>query len=146
MTKQSEKHERGFWHEELKEPLNAMGHVTRIETYGLANGQPDVNYAIEGVDGNIELKAGNRKRALKLRPSQRSWFRQRTKAHGVAWVLWRFRCDNGGVVYGIVPGHAVNSLDNTTNYSVWAALSAITWTDEINMEELKCILTLRPIG
>jgi hypothetical protein len=66
------------------------GHCSQVESHATANGIPDTNYCIDGVEGWIELKFVRGNDKIKVRPSQASWFKKRLKA-GAKNLFFMFR-------------------------------------------------------
>lgn len=67
--------------------LRASGwHVTQIESHATAAGVPDTNAHKEGVERWFELKEGAKP---KLRRTQLVWARERARAGGTTFVIWR---------------------------------------------------------
>lgn len=72
----------------LSSTVGKRAHMTRIESHATSIGQPDVNYCMDGHEGNVELKhTDSSKKGLTLRPSQWQWFKKRVEAGGTPWVL-----------------------------------------------------------
>lgn len=78
----------------LKLYTQRHGHFERIENL-VGIGRPDVNYCIQGVEGNIELKQlkdwpKRPDTVVEVRhftPQQRLWIRDRVRARGRVYVL-----------------------------------------------------------
>jgi hypothetical protein len=70
--------------------LKKGAHAVNMEP-GLTNpGIPDINWCLEGIIGDLELKfgCGKRNRAPHIRPSQLVWFRERIKAGGYPMLAY----------------------------------------------------------
>lgn len=77
----------------MRERVKRHGHFERIENM-IGRGRPDVNYCVQGREGNIELKWAERWPARNgvlalphYTPIQRAWARTRRSAGGIVWVL-----------------------------------------------------------
>jgi len=63
------------------------GQVSKVEAHASANGIPDLDYCLGGIEGHIELKVAREGKASTVRPSQRIWMRDRTNAGGTPFYL-----------------------------------------------------------
>ena len=83
--------EKGLWtyfNPKMKAAQGANWHAERIESHASVAGQPDVNYCLFGIEGNLELKHSRRSgKDFELRPSEHQWMRRRLKAGGICWIL-----------------------------------------------------------
>ena len=60
------------------------GHAVNVEPGTTNPGMPDINWCLEGIEGNLELKFGFEGGAAPtIRPNQIVWFRERIKAKGM---------------------------------------------------------------
>lgn len=93
----------------LRNGLRSYGHLVRVENL-VVEGTPDVNYAISGCEGWIELKStaalpARAKTAVfgsayNLSPAQIEWIVQRCRARGTVFILAR-----AAQTVWLVPGH-----------------------------------------
>lgn len=65
-----------------------MVHWQRIETAGVGNGVPDLNYCYQWTEGWVELKkaTGN---VVGVRPTQVAWIERRLRAGGRVFIMIR---------------------------------------------------------
>lgn len=95
-------------------------HVSHIEAHQSAAGIPDLNiYSLGRPDLWLELKVVKRG-AVKLRPTQKRWHRQRHEAGGRSWVAV-LEPESGDIL--VVPGHAAPGLAPAV--AGWRAAAAI---------------------
>jgi hypothetical protein len=129
--------ETGVW-TYLRSKLGYMGHFSRIETGATTLGQPDVNFCVDGIEGNLELKfAKGPKDALHLRPSQHRWMTDRIKAGSWnVWILAHVAESNKWMVV-----HGMHSKWLIQNPKRWEDKATRVWDDGINIEELLNVLT-----
>lgn len=100
------------------------GHVSRVEAAESAAGIPDLDYCVDGIESDIELKYGNALKKPELRPSQVRWFRDRIKAGGKPFFL----CLDGDTdtVY-LVGGAHYNALKGSQSINKWGGLATRRW-------------------
>ncbi len=115
--------------------LNKFGHTSKIESHAMTTGFPDINFCIDGVEGNIECKFQYAGYPMDIRPSQKRWFKDRLEAGGNCWLLGCFDVDGGGSFIYLVHGSYINHLTNQR--STWADRSSCSWIDEIDFEGLQ---------
>lgn len=84
--------------------LGCHGHVLRVENL-LESGTPDVNYAIGGVQGWVELKV-ERDGVIHLEKYQVPWHRRRLR-HCGGLGLWFLIMDEEGETLRLVPSRLV---------------------------------------
>lgn len=85
--------ERDLW-ATMRDKVATHGHFERIENM-VGIGRPDVNYCVNGFEGNIELKQVpawpvKSEKVLEIKhfsPQQRLWIRKRVAAGGRVYVL-----------------------------------------------------------
>ena len=87
--------ESSYW-KGIRRSLRGKGHFDRIEN-DVAAGRPDVNYCVQGFEGNIELKYRVKApvrpstmvfpKGKGLRPSQVVWIIERVHHGGVVFLL-----------------------------------------------------------
>lgn len=116
------------------ELLSPYGHIDKIETMGVANGRPDLNYCIDGEMGDLELKVLTRA-GCKIRPSQKQWARKRLAAGGRFFLLYY---DTTQMEFGLIRGEDVPQLQNR---KVTFRKSAYVKWPELDAEDLRCELT-----
>lgn len=128
--------ETGVW-DHLRPKLKYKGHFTRIESGATVLGQPDVNYCIAGIEGNLELKYAKLvKDALTLRPAQYQWMNQRMKNGADAvWILAHVQESNEWIL--IFGDHARDCIVQPKN---WRDFAEKIWVGNININELIEIL------
>lgn len=109
----------------LMRALRAVGHAERMENMA-ANGTPDVNYCIQGVEGWVENKYLRFKPARADTPivlphytkEQRNWHKDRRRAGGRVYVLLHIG-DAGHVL--LDARWAATHLGMATLATVWSA-------------------------
>lgn len=70
------------------------GHAVNMEPSKTNPGIPDINWCIQGIEGNVELKYGFDGGAAPLiRPPQVVWFRERVRAGGLPMFAYYIECD-----------------------------------------------------
>lgn len=129
--------EKGMW-TYLASRVKKYGHFTRIESGSTVLGQPDVNYCIAGVEGNLELKyasSGNRAKKLTLRASQYQWMNQRINA-GFATHVWILAYVEPIDKWVLVHGSYAKGLITNPLIKHWIDVAYATWDGKINIEEL----------
>jgi hypothetical protein len=115
--------EKQLWNR-LRGGILPRGHYSRIESEP-APGFPDVNYCIEGVEGNIELKDSRKPKAhlpfkiRGIRLSQELWIRDRVAESGNVWLIVRI-----GSEIHLLRGYYAKYLNDWTlsqirNHSQW---------------------------
>ncbi len=128
--------ERILWRRTIKPILNKLGHASRIESHSTCSGIPDVNYCIEGINGDMELKHGVLSKPPDFRLSQKVWFRDRIKVGGTPWILYEYNAGNSKS-YGLIRGNNASLLYLSEGWSPWISLSEIIWDNKISIVELK---------
>jgi hypothetical protein len=126
----------------LKEGLDHAGHFDRIESHAVSQGRPDVNYCIDGREGDIELKIFDRKRGgFILRSSQNAWFCNRVRSGSTrCFILARYDADNGRAFYLLIDGKNSRALIHDRSYEGWLKQARTIWEEKINWSELKAAL------
>lgn len=136
--------EKGVW-TYLASRIKKYGHFTRIESGSTVLGQPDVNYCILGMEGNLELKyvgaSGNNQR-LTLRPSQYQWMNQRIHI-GKARHVWALAYVESHDKWILVHGSKARDLIEQPSVKGWLKVAHATWDGRINIEELVSCLSSR---
>lgn len=133
--------EKRLW-ETLKEGLDHTGHFDRIESHAVSVGRPDVNYCIDGREGDIELKIFDRKRGgFVLRASQNAWFckRHRSGSRRI-FILARYDDNSGNQMFLLISGNKSRNLIHDRSFEGWIAQADIIWQGQINWSELKAAL------
>ena len=104
----------------LCEGLNSMGaHTSMIESHSTSTGFPDVNYCFGVCEGNIECKYQDETSKLKIKPSQKRWFKQRVKSGGNCWLIGYFEYSEEA--YILVRGEYIKHLnDDVESWLRWA--------------------------
>lgn len=74
---------------------NLPGHWTTIETGAVAQGVPDSNYCLNGVEGWVECKRSHSYGIVGMRPGQCAWLFKRWFAGGNCWVAVRVLHEGG---------------------------------------------------
>ena len=122
---------------------------------GMTNpGIPDINWCIDGVEGNLELKWGVAgERAPKIRPTQVVWFRGRIAAGGYPMLAYYIEDDEytdevlifeGRVIEELAMVKKVNDLTDVEHLRIMSPgemiegmISCIAgWHDELHPEAL----------
>lgn len=120
-----------------------QGDVSQIESHATANGIPDTNYCVDGVEGWIELKFTKNNERIKVRPSQWVWFRRRIRA-GAKRVFFMFKWEYKGLTnYYLIRVRDLAMLDvlhSDTTPAMWAIQAAGSWAKSIPADELNDIL------
>lgn len=137
----SKKPEQVLW-DHLRAGIGHMGHFDRIESTFTVNGRPDVNYCIEGREGDLELKVYDPNRGgFVLRSSQNIWFKRRVKDGGNCWLMARYDyAAGGGKRYLLIRGDEVHKLAHDRSYETWLSAAIRIWDNDINWSELKAYL------
>jgi hypothetical protein len=121
--------------------LNLPGHLDRIESHATSVGRPDVNYCIDGVTGDIELKFYDAsKGGFVLRPSQNAWMMQRVRADGEVFILAAHR-SAGSTVYLLIDGCHSQELIRDPSAKKWREEAIVVWMNQIDNRRLIEILT-----
>lgn len=134
--------EKRLW-DYLKDHVGGWGHFDRIESHATSLGRPDVNYCIDGVDGDIELKIYDPRRGgFILRANQNAWFGKRLRANGRCFVIARYDY-SGGKRFLLIEGKNAKHLIHDRSYEGWANQASLIWEDRIDWEVLKDVLVGR---
>lgn len=134
------RNESALWHV-FSGLVGPRAHLTRIESHATSIGQPDVNYCIDGIEGNVELKYTNSaKKGIILRPSQHQWFRRRVHAGGHPWVLVWVDIPVDDPYYLMVAGHAVVDQRLVQNKSIDSWLLAGVKLDELTIDAVTTMM------
>ena len=122
-------------------------------------GIPDINWCIDGVEGNLELKyAYSDGAAPHIRPAQLVWFRERMKAGGYPMLAYYIEADKymdevfvfeGQYIEQLAMAKTVDDLDDIESLRVVnpeemieAMISCIAgWHDELHPEALIQLLS-----
>lgn len=133
--------EKRLW-DTLKEGMDHTGHFDRIESHATSQGRPDVNYCIDGREGDIELKIYDRKRGgFILRASQNAWFCNRIRSGSSrAFILARYDDEFGKSTFLLIDGKNSRHLIHDRSYEGWKEQSRLIWSQKINWSELKAVL------
>lgn len=133
--------EKRLW-DTVKAGMDHTGHFDRIESHATSQGRPDVNYCIDGREGDIELKIYDKKRGgLILRANQNAWFCNRTRCGGKrAFILARYDDNFGNATYLLIDGKNSRQLIHDRSFEGWLSQARIVWKDKINWSELKAVL------
>jgi len=118
---------------------NVPGHWQAVESTATSSGIPDVNFAIGGVEGWLELKVctvrKGRVSRIKLRKEQYAWItRRRIVGNGWAGVL--VGLSDGGLLGFSSPFalERILSLNTTTDATVFCRFAdLVAWKGEINL-------------
>ena len=132
--------ETGVW-KHLQSKVRSKGHFTRIESGMTVLGQPDVNYCVDGEEGNLELKyCRGTTDGFELRPAQYQWMKRRIKAGGFQiWILAHIGQDNTWIlVHG---SHAEKCIKNPKK---WLDYATRTWHGNFSAEELVELISMKP--
>lgn len=125
--------ERNFFEQIRRNLPKAAPRVDLGRVENVANtGWPDVNYCIDGVEGNAELKAWERIRLTgrftvpKLRPEQSAWLARRAGLGGRAYLLCRINKD-----VALFDGRVVPALFDKELHADWqdGAKIATLWLE-----------------
>ena len=136
--------ESDFWGRTLCGPLSQLGHVNRLESHATSIGRPDVNMCTKrGVTVDIELKScliSNAGKRLKMRPSQKRWFKDRCAVNGRCFVLARIEySEKRRPEFLLIPGGVVHVLQDG-DVMQWKSLAVAEWEWTIPMAELLDLL------
>lgn len=137
----SKKPEQVLW-DYIRDNMAHMGHFDRIESTFTVNGRPDVNYCIDGREGDMELKVYDPKRnGFVLRSSQNIWFKKRIKDGGNCWLFARYDYMPSGVKrYLLIRGSDVHKLAHDRTYDTWLAVASVVWDGSVNWSEFKAYI------
>lgn len=99
-------------------------HLTWVESHDTALGAPDVQYAIDGVEGWLELKAGP---GIDVRASQVRWMEDHIEAGGCPLFLIKSeRC------FIVVPGSRAAALRQDPSHESILHQSSCFWCGELD--------------
>lgn len=130
--------EKRLW-DYIRTNIGTKGHFDRIESGLTVQGRPDVNYCINGVVGDIELKVYDKKKGgLCFRPAQITWMKKRMAAGGRVFAIGRF-----DKTFYVVRGEDVVLLDLLHNKTPehWYLAADGVWHGSIDFDQLIKILT-----
>lgn len=117
-----------------REAVGHIGHWDRIESHATSQGRPDVNWCLDGVVADIELKIYEPKRGgFILRANQNAWMQQRVKAKGNCWIFARFDSVDGPI-YLLIPGNRSRALIHERSFEAWHKQAAWTWQGKVEWE------------
>lgn len=127
-------------------PRVDLGRVENVAS----TGWPDVNYCIDGVEGNAELKAWERIRLTgrftvpKLRPEQGAWLARRSLLGGRAYLLCRINKD-----VALFDGRLVPHLYDKELHADWASgydLANVWLKHPVDWSQLGQALIIDPLS
>lgn len=128
--------EKGLW-EYVNAKMRALHgskwHGCRIETGATSNGQPDVNYCLDGVEDNLELKFARKNKWCELRPSQYQWMKKRARAGKQCWILVEITHQNRWL---LIASGSAEVLIKHKEQPVWTSAATAIWDGSIDFEEL----------
>lgn len=132
--------EQHMW-EEIRDNIGHLGHFCRVESGLTSPGIPDIEYCIEGVRNNLELKHADKKARPKVRPTQVRWFRKRNRAGGRPWLFLR---DDRGVtpMYYLFDCKTVPKLARL-HVDEWLPLAFRTWAGKMDWHQFFGMLISR---
>lgn len=108
-------------------------HVSHIESHQTSAGIPDLCIFLMEEDLWIELKV-IKKRAVKLRPTQKRWHADRAQCGGMSWVLV---LDPETDCILVVPGAVAAGLDSRAGS--WRAVAGVSNVQELPQLLMKLI-------
>ena len=115
--------------------IGHVGHWSKVESHDTSAGIPDLNYCMDGMEGWLELKFGNRVKAPKLRPTQCAWFRRRIKMGGTPQLLVCIELD-GHKTFGLILGDVVPTLIHAKTNKHWLDSCYVKWEGNIKWSQL----------
>lgn len=124
----------------MRAPLKSYGtHFTRIESGETSLGQPDLNFCVNGVDGNIELKiSATLNRKITLRPAQHRWFKSRINAGSTSsWVMAYITKEK---IWLLIRGDYTKELISNPKAYDWVKLAEHKFVDKLDYDKLIEIL------
>lgn len=118
------------------------GHCCQVESHATANGIPDTNFCVNGVEGWVELKFVRNNDKIKVRPSQWVWAKRRIAAGGTVYFLVRHVRGQATLHYLMKVSDlaALDVLRSDTTPASWAIRAKRTWAKSIDSDALNCIL------
>lgn len=124
-----------FW-DKIRAGLQSMGEVDRIESHATSIGRPDINMCLNpGIVWDIELKYSDDGK-VKMRPSQRGWFKRRARVHGQAMVLTHVVTSREDMFMV----NMVNHIPEEDDLDAWILVAHIIWDGGINWGQFEEIL------
>lgn len=124
-----------------KEVIHGMeyfGDIQPVEIKDVSTGFPDINFCLDGIEGNLELKV-NGPNGFEIRPSQKRWFMVRIKNGGNCWFLLKtYEETLASDAFILVHGSKWNHLDE--NVTGWINHASKIWYTGINYGELVDLL------
>ena len=124
-----------FWRE-MKDKIRLIGDVDRIESHETSIGRPDINICIEGdIQWDIELKYTDT-HGIEVRPSQRMWFKKRSKVQRRACFFTKVVRPNE-ILYLV---NLINNTPDSNNLSDWILCARAIYNDNIDWEHFEEIL------
>lgn len=137
----SKKPEQKLW-DHIKENIGHRGHFDRIESTFTVNGRPDVNFCIEGYEGDLELKVYDPKQGgFVLRSAQNIWFKRRIMVGGNCWLF--ARCDyipGNKPRFLLIKGCDVHRLAHDRTYDGWLAAAYKIWDGSVDWDDFVLVI------
>lgn len=104
--------------------ISNHGHCSMIESPLVTPGFPDLNYCIDGVEGNIELKWSGLGGVPEIRPAQRIWFKHRNVEGGRTWIYAKVKQGiTQGYFYLLIRGKYIKELAEAKHLDEWVKLA-----------------------
>lgn len=120
------------------------GHVVQIESHATSAGVPDTNFCVKGVDGWIEIKFVRGKNKIKVRNTQKTWFRRRLAAGATNLFLFLRHeispTEKTHMLIRVVDRSVVDKLFKYPYPEIWKNYATTTWSNEVDEHELNQIL------
>ena len=130
--------EKRLW-DYIRGGIGHAGHFDRIESTFTVAGRPDVNYCIDGCEGDFELKIyDKRKGGFVLRSGQVAWHAKRVQAKGRCFIIARY--DGPKKLFLLIHSKNAKHLAHDRSFEGWLAQSALVWEGSINWSKLKATL------
>lgn len=107
-------------------------HLSWIESHATSVGAPDIQYCCDGVEGWIELKAGD---DLEVRASQVSWMREHVRAGGNPLILIQI-----SDMFLVVHGSRAKSLRMDSSPENLRKQASLVWQNKIDRKELMYVM------
>jgi hypothetical protein len=120
--------------------LSVAIHFSRLEAHASAPGIPDLAYTLQGVNGFLELKYGDKKRAPKVRPTQYAWMRQNVRFGGGNPLILVAIRGSEATKFRLIHGSYIELLTQNPGVKPWLTTPAQEWTDQICWPEFLATL------
>lgn len=125
----------------VRDAIGKRGHWDRIESHSATQGRPDVNFCVDGITVDIELKVFDpRRNGFVLRASQNAWITNRTRAGGHVWILARFKEDEREC-YMLISGSKSRNLIHDRSIEGWKQQATEIWVGMPDWDQAMQIMT-----